>query len=141
MTTPLDHAAEIAAWLAATDIDVLELDGPEGRLRLARSGCHVSRVDDAAPVGPVEEPELGGERHDRIRSPGVGHVLHAHPLHETPLVQQGARVAAGQAVALLKIGAMLIPISASCDGIVAGFIAPDESLVGFGDPVLDIRPA
>jgi acetyl-CoA carboxylase biotin carboxyl carrier protein len=141
MTTLLDHAAEIAAWLAATDIDVLELDGPDGRLRLVRSGRHAARVEEASPVESTDGPELSGEGHDTIRSPGVGHVLHAHPLHETPLAQPGTRVAAGQAVALLKIGAMLIPIPASSDGVVAAFVAPDQSLVGFGDPILDIRPA
>ena len=83
MTTPLDHVAAIAAWLAATDIDELELTGPDGHLRLRRSTepeATTRRSPAAPPVLDSSPPAA-----EIIVSPGMGVFLHAHPLSETPL--------------------------------------------------------
>ena len=138
MASPLDHVAEIAAWLAATDIDELELTGPDGRLHLSR-GNHTTATSDQRPhreadaAGPASSADV-------VVSPSFGTFLHAHPLHEAALVRPGAPVAAEQVVGLLKLGALLVPVRAPRAAIVEAVLAADASLVGFGDPLLALAP-
>jgi acetyl-CoA carboxylase biotin carboxyl carrier protein len=134
MTDPLDHVADIAAWLAATDIDCLELTGPAGHLRLRRGGEPEVTADRTG-----DEP-LAEYESVAMPSPGFGIFLHAHPLHKTPLVQAGDSVAAGQALGFLKIGPLLVPVSAPHDGVVSDIVAQDGTLVGFGDPLFRFSP-
>lgn len=133
MTDPLDHVADIAAWLAATDIDCLELTGPAGHLRLRRGG------EPEVTADRTDEP-LAEDESVAMPSPGFGIFLHAHPLHETPLVRAGDGVAAGQVLGFLKIGALLIPVPAPHDGVVSDIVAQDGTLVGFGDPLFRFSP-
>jgi acetyl-CoA carboxylase biotin carboxyl carrier protein len=135
MTSPLDQVAAIGAWLAATDVEELELTGPDGHLRLRRGG-----KPPAAPArdGSDEAVERlrDGSGEDVVASPGFGLFLHAHPLRDTPLVRLGDRVTAGQALGLLKIGALLLPIRAPRRAVVEAVLATEGSLVGFGDPLV-----
>ena len=59
MRNPLDHVDELCAWLAATDIGLLELIGPTGTLRLLHDGASVEIQDvdetDAAQRGTVTD--------------------------------------------------------------------------------------
>jgi acetyl-CoA carboxylase biotin carboxyl carrier protein len=139
VTTPLDHAARIAAWLAATDIDALELTGAAGHLRLRRGGRPAVTPDEPASDGIGEVPAVEAG-HDAVPSPGFGLFLHAHPLHEAALVRAGERVTAGQVLGFLRIGALLEPVRAPRDGVVSAVLAPDGSLVGYGDPLFELSP-
>jgi len=130
MTSPLDHIAEVVAWLAATDIDALELSGPGGRIRLHRGGEPIAGPDAA-------HAEASGAV---VTSSGFGLFLLAHPLHETPFVRRGDRVFAGQVLGLLKVGALLLPVRAPHGGVVKAFVAPDGLPVGFGDPLIALAP-
>jgi acetyl-CoA carboxylase biotin carboxyl carrier protein len=134
MTTPLDHVAAIAAWLAATDIDYLELAGPAGHLRLRRGG-----EPDTTAVGAGDGP-IVEETTVAMPSPGFGIFLHAHPLHDTPLVRVGDSVAVGQLLAFLKIGPLLVPVPAQHEGVITAIVAQHGALVGFGDPLFRFSP-
>ncbi|GJD66177.1 acetyl-CoA carboxylase biotin carboxyl carrier protein [Methylobacterium frigidaeris] len=138
MTSPLARIPELAAWLAASGIDELELRGPEGQVRLARGiGPSGSGGSTAAAAGPSPraEPAPG-----TVRSPGVGHFLPAHPLRAESLVVPGERIAAGQPVGLLRVGALLLTVTAPRAGTVIRVVAPEGALVGYGDPLIDVRP-
>ena len=139
MSSPLDHVAEIAASLAATDIDCLELTGPAGYLRLRRGSEPASTLQRPA-ADEVAETPVAEAKHDALPSPGCGAFRHAHPLHETALVRAGERVTAGQVLGFLQIGALLIPARAPRDGVVSAVLATDGSLVGYGDPLVEFSP-
>ncbi len=121
---------QLAAWLAGTDIGLLELRTPHGTLRLGRQG------DDIVEL-PAEEAE---PEHLPIHATSVGVFLHSHPLAAAPLVRIGERVEAGQTVGLLKIGPLLLPVTAPQAGIVDGIHAADGLAVGFGAPLVDLLP-
>ena len=76
---------ELAAWLAATDIGLLELRTPEGVLRLGRAGAPESAIvqldaqEEGAP--PAPPPCVAA-------APSVGTFLHAHPLHAAPVARR-----------------------------------------------------
>ena len=77
---------------------------------------------------------------DVVVSPGVGHFLHAHPVQEAALVEPNEPVTAGQPLGLLQVGPILLPVLSPRDGIVASIVAPDRSLVGYGDPLVALKP-
>ena len=125
------QASQFAAWLADTDIGLLELRTPQGTLRLGRQG------DDIVEL-PTELAEVKSELVS-VHALSVGVFLHGHPLAAAPLVRTGERVAAGQAVGLLKIGPLLLPVTAPQAGIVDGVHAADGLAVGYGTPLVDLH--
>jgi acetyl-CoA carboxylase biotin carboxyl carrier protein len=121
---------QLAAWLAGTDIGLLELRTPQGTLRLGRQGDEIIELPD-------EEAEL---ELLAIRAPSLGVFLQSHPLATTPLVCTGQRVEAGQTIGLLKIGPLLLPVTAPQAGIVDSIHAADGLAVGYGTPLFDLQP-
>jgi biotin carboxyl carrier protein len=75
-----------------------------------------------------------------VTAPALGTLLRTHPLHETPLAADGEAVARGQAVALLKVGALLVPVVAPVGGVIVDSAAEDGTLVGYGDRLFDLSP-
>ena len=123
---------QLAAWLAGTDIGLLELRTPQGILRLGRQGDDI--VELPADVAEVESELVS------VHALSVGVFLHGHPLAVAPLVRTGERVEAGQTVGLLKIGPLLLPVTAPQAGIVDGVHAADGLAVGYGTPLVDLHP-
>lgn len=134
----IDQVCQLSEWLAGTDITLLELSGPGKHIRLRRngvgSGATVERMPESLPqfeAMPQAAPTV-------VKAGSVGIVLHSHPLRTEPLVRMGEEVAAGQTVALLKIGLVLLPVAAPRAGIVSRIVATHESAVGFGEPLLEL---
>jgi acetyl-CoA carboxylase biotin carboxyl carrier protein len=122
------RTSQLAAWLAGTDIGLLELRTPQGTLRLGRQGDEIIEL-------PVEEIEPVS-----IHAPSLGVFLQGHPLATTPLVRIGQRVQEGQTIGLLKIGPLLLPVTAPRAGIVDSIHATDGLAVGYGTPLFDLHP-
>ena len=123
MRTP--DIAEIAALLATTDITEFDLRGP---------GTHIHLRHPAATSTPAVAP-----RHT-VTAPSLGVFLHRHPLHDTPLAPTGTAVSQGQLLGLLRIGALLLPVTAPIAATVAGFWAEHDSLVGYGADLVELHP-
>jgi acetyl-CoA carboxylase biotin carboxyl carrier protein len=49
-------------------------------------------------------------------------------------------VAAGQAIALLQVGALLVPVVAPLGGLILDAAVENGTLVGYGDRLLDLMP-
>jgi len=126
------QASQFAAWLVDTDIGLLELRTPQGTLRLGRQG------DDIVEL-PAEVAEVKSELVS-VHALSLGVFLHSHPLAAAPLVRAGERVEAGQTVGLLKIGPLLLPVTAPLAGIVEVVQADDGPAVGYGTPLVDLHP-
>ena len=120
---------QLSAWLADTDIGLLELHTPQGTLRLGRRG------DDIVEL-PVEVTEAETVS---VHALSVGVFLLSHPLATTPLVRIGEQVQAGQTVGLLKIGALLLPVTAPQAGLVDALHAADGLAVGYGTPLVELH--
>jgi acetyl-CoA carboxylase biotin carboxyl carrier protein len=117
---PFDQIEQITAWLAEAGIDHFELSGPGRRLRLGRAGRKGEAQDDAIAELDPTEAEIRAQHSFTVNAPTVGILLHRHPMQEAPLAPCGSRIRAGQTVALLQIGALLLPIGAPRDGSVTG---------------------
>lgn len=124
------RAPQLAAWLAGTDIGLLELRTPQGTLRLGRQGDDVVVLPEEA----LETEALV------VHAPSLGVFLHSHPLATAPLVRAGQRAAAGQTLGLLKIGPLLLPVTAPQPGIVERICVDDATAVGYGTPLFELHP-
>jgi len=123
---------EIAAAMARAGVARLELEGPGQRLVLARGEAATAPgAGDGPPAASPARPVL---------APCAGHFLRCHPLHEAPLAANGAAVAAGQPVALMRSGLLLVPVPAPEAGIVGPGAVAEGALAGHGDHLLDIWP-
>ncbi|MDB5858261.1 MAG: hypothetical protein JWQ76_1950 [Ramlibacter sp.] len=128
----LDRARQISDWLAGTDIALLELEGPGTSLRLRRSGS--AYVEEAAtPVSASIPPAA-----TLVRTPSVGVLLYTHPQQQAPLAPVGSRVRAGQALALLRVGVLLLPVVAPRAGLVARALVAEGTTVGWGEAVVEL---
>ena len=133
---PLKHVGQISAWLAGTDIALLELRGPGASLMLHQ---HHGRVtadldENAACVG---RPSGAA---DIVTAASVGVFLHRHPLQEAPLVCLGEHVQAGQTLGLLRIGTLLLAVPALRSGIIAAMPVAHNTTVGFGTCLFELLP-
>jgi acetyl-CoA carboxylase biotin carboxyl carrier protein len=134
----LQKFRQLAAWLAETDIGLLELSGPRTRLRLRRDGSGAGEVVQAdASDGPARKVELKSGP-DVVSAASVGVFLHRHPQSEMPLAADAAHVRAGQTVGLLRVGQLLLPVHAPRDGAIARVLAAHGAVVGYGDPLLEL---
>ena len=128
----IDDVQQLSAWLAATDIDLLELHGPGEHLCLRRDGARVEIVpSDALQDGPEQRAVA------TAASPGV--FLHGHPLRGEPLATPGAVARAGQVLGLLQIGALLLPVTAPAEGVVQAMLVAQDTTVGYGTPLVELR--
>jgi acetyl-CoA carboxylase biotin carboxyl carrier protein len=126
----IDLVNQLSEWLAGTDITLLELSGPGKTILLRRNGTSTHVETPAASVATTSTV---------VRAGSVGIVLRSHPLRSDPLVQVGESVTAGQTVALLKIGLILLAVQAPRAGTVSRIVATHEAAVGYGDPLLEIE--
>jgi hypothetical protein len=101
---------QLARWLAATDIDELELRSPTGHVRLRRG----AGAAGAEFLGGAESPAAAGTAVATAAARGtaaatassVGIFLDRHPLRDAPFVQAGDAVtgsAVGYGTAVLAI--------------------------------------
>ena len=116
---------QLSEWLQGTDITLLELSGP------GNAGVRLSRAP--RPTDSRQEATS-----TIVRANSVGVVLHAHPLRTEPLVRVGQQVAAGETVALLRLGLVLLPVPAPRAGVVQRVLAAHEATVGFGEPLIEL---
>ena len=133
-----DSVRQLSAWLADTDIALLELSGPGLSLRLHKDGdpgaIEARQGAVPPPAAPAQHQGL------TVRAPSVGVFLATHPLHATPLALPGARLRAGEPIGLMQIGALLLPVDAPQDAIVRAVLATPGTPVGFGTPLFELDP-
>jgi acetyl-CoA carboxylase biotin carboxyl carrier protein len=135
---PFDHIEQISAWLTEAGIDQFELSGPNGRLRLGRAGRQHAAPGDAAAQIDLAEAEIHAPHSFTVKAPAAGILLHCHPMQEASLAPRGSRIRAGQTVALLKIGALLLPVDAPRDGSVTDLMVQHGALVGYGTEIIEL---
>jgi acetyl-CoA carboxylase biotin carboxyl carrier protein len=128
LSVQTDDVRQLSAWLAATDIELLELRGPDHQLCLRREGEQIVVITAEEQSQPLLV----------ISAASVGIFLQNHPLRREALVLPGERVRAGQVLALLQIGALLLPVNAPRDAIALRPLVAHGATVGFGTPLFEM---
>lgn len=110
---------------------------------VAQSAVVCAPVVEAAPVAvaqPAAAPAAAAPAAGAtIDAPLVGTFYVASAPGEAPLVKPGDTVHKGQTIGLIEAMKMINEIPAPCDCVIESLVAQDGALVGFGDPLFQIR--
>ena len=110
---------------------------------VAQSAVVCAPVVEAAPVAvaqPAAAPAAAAPTAGAtIDAPLVGTFYVASAPGEAPFVQPGDIVHKGQTIGLIEAMKMINEIPAPCDCMIESLVAQDGALVGFGDPLFQIR--
>jgi acetyl-CoA carboxylase biotin carboxyl carrier protein len=131
-TSPAEQIRQFTAWLAGTDISELEFRSAHGGLLIRR--------DVATPVPHEPAPPPAPARETAITASSVGVFLRQHPLRDAPAAQAGQAVRAGHILGFLRVGALLLPVSAPRDGVILDVPALDGAVVGYGATLIRLLP-
>lgn len=132
-TTNIERLAQI---LERSGVDAIEIEEPGVSLKLV--------VDTTART--VESPTLAaaaspsGDNSVMAKADVAGHFLATHPWRDQPFVAPGQCIEAGAIVGLVRIGLLYAPIVAPAAGIVDAVVAETGATVGYGTPIVRIRP-
>lgn len=121
--------AELLTFLAATDIEELEVERGGSRLWIRRTVTAAPPRDVALKPARHEQPEA-----HVVAASLVGHVR----LADLP---PGSRVQPGQVIGRIEAMGMPSDIEAAVGGIVERWLVEDGEPVEYGQPLLVIRPA
>ena len=130
--TDIERLAQI---LAKSGVDTIEIEEPGLALKLVvDTGTRIAAsATPAAATGPVTDSIIA-------KADVAGHFLAAHPWQNKPFVAAGQHIEAGAIVGLVKIGLLYAPIVAPAAGTIDAVIAETGALVGYGTPIVRIRP-
>lgn len=106
---------------------------------VAQSAVVCAPVVEAAPVDAAQPAAAAPAAGATIDAPLVGTFYVASAPGEAPFVQPGDTVHKGQTIGLIEAMKMINEIPAPCDCVIESLVAQDGALVGFGDPLFQIR--
>lgn len=127
----LEEIRQLALWLKEHHLAGAEMTRPGVHLTLKRGAPTVSAVAAPVAVAAVEDKVL--------RTTGLGRLLLTHPQHNEPFVAAGDQLSAGQLVAVLQVGDLLLPQRSSVAARVIDVRVPCGTLVGYGEAFLGLE--
>lgn len=133
-TSNSDRVRQLSDWLRDTDIARLELRGPGESICLQREGGRIV----VAPDEPAPEMDATSVA---ATAASVGVFLHRHPLRDSAIAETGTTVRSGHTVGLLQIGALLLPVTSPCDGVVAAVLLEHGATAGYGTRLVELHPS
>ncbi|MFM0126527.1 acetyl-CoA carboxylase biotin carboxyl carrier protein [Paraburkholderia sediminicola] len=140
---------QITSWLAAVDIEFIEISKPGATVRLTMEQVSCSVGADApaqavsalVPGGLARAAETAQTQAVSITAKSAGIFLSTHPARSTPLVSVGDHVKPGDIVGLLQIAQLCVPVVASADGVVMRLCVAHGTTVGYGTLLLELSPS
>ncbi|NRB54451.1 MAG: hypothetical protein HRU39_00515 [Salinicola sp.] len=128
---------------------MLDWRAPGYRVRLIAAARHSSQRPPTAPpavanpAGQSVLPETKGidAGLHAVASPGVGRVRFSHPLMEGALAGRGAAVEAGDVIALIQVGPLMLPVHAGLGGTITARLVDEGDAVDFDAPLLYLKPS
>jgi acetyl-CoA carboxylase biotin carboxyl carrier protein len=147
MAVPFDAAAvrALANILADTGLTEIEIEGKDGRIRVARASPAAAGAPATVPVSvavpaaaAVAAPAAEDPAHHpgAVLSPMVGIAFLAPEPGATPFVAVGQTVAAGQTLLLIEAMKTFNQIKAPKAGTVTRILISSGAPVEYGEPLL-----
>lgn len=137
-----EDVIQISQWLNEAGLSSLELSNTHGlrlRITVGESNASTSDMTDhtSSPQGQLDDaasPDIF------VTAPYFGNLLRKNPLTNEEFAPSGSSVCAGDAVSMLQIGELTVPITAPQNGTVVQFMAEEGDLISYGQTILTLRP-
>lgn len=133
-TDPATLAA-LTEMLTAAGVDGLEITTPKTQIRLVACGSPntVPSVHGDAPgVKPAASKWT-------VKAPIAGHFVGLPVAAGAEVTTLPRSVAADDVLGAIRIGHILVPVTAGRAGSLSGALAGENDLIGFGDPLFEIE--
>ena len=127
----LSEIRQLALWLKEHHLAGAEMTLPGVHLTLKRGGVAAANVTAPVAAAVVEDQAL--------RTTGLGRLLLTHPQHSEAFVAVGDQLDAGQLVAVLQVGDLLLPQRSPSAARVVDVRVPCGTLVGYGEAFLGLE--
>jgi acetyl-CoA carboxylase biotin carboxyl carrier protein len=142
-----DAVRSLAIILADTGLTEIEIEGKEGRIRVARAPAQIAAApatttvtvspQTIAPAAPAPAPAMDDAAHPgAVVSPMVGIAYLAPEPGAAPFVTLGQTVTAGQTLLLIEAMKTFNQIKAPKGGTVARILVAPGAPVEYGQPLL-----
>jgi acetyl-CoA carboxylase biotin carboxyl carrier protein len=122
-----DQVDQLAKLLQGDGLRTLQLDTKNGRFAVTLGSRHAEVATHA----------------ETIHAASVGEFLTGYPSRGAPLTQQGARVAPGEILGLVRTGLIFAPVTLAADdprpATLKRILVPTGTLVGYGTPLFEIE--
>ena len=130
-------------FIKGTDIEELEVEGTEGKVRIKRFGGAAS-VAVAAPPPPEKAPsekveEKKNENIVTIASPMVGTFYRAPSPEAQAFVETGADIKKGQAICLIEAMKIMNEVESEYSGKVVSILVENGQPVEYGEPLFNVE--
>ena len=129
--------AALATALEAAGVDGIEIDQDARKVRIV-----VERGVFRTVVG-IEAPQLSPTtiRSSTVTAPIAGIFAGRHPASIGAPFELPREALFGDTLGFIRVGPVLLPVKAPETGILTRAFAGDDSLVGYGDPLFEIKPS
>lgn len=130
----IEQIRQLVADLTAAGLSGAEIDKPGFKLSVKRGVA-------GAYAGLTEAVETqSGSNAVLIKASGIGRLLLAHPDDSIVLAPVGSDIQAGQLVALLAVGTLLLPVRSQHAGQVSSVLVTSGTTVGYGQSLISLLP-
>lgn len=138
-----DLIRELADLLKETDLNEIEIETDNIKLRVARQAAQVVSVASApvaaAPAAAAAAPAEAAAHPGAVPSPMVGTVYLATEPGATPFISVGAQVTQGQTILIIEAMKTMNQIPAPRSGTIKQIFVEDGQPVEFGEPLVIIE--
>lgn len=140
-----DLIRQLADLLKETDLNEIEIETDDLKLRVARQAAQIVSVPAAAPAAPVATaaapaaPAEAAAHPGTVPSPMVGTVYLAAEPGATPFMAVGSQVTQGQTILIVEAMKTMNQIPAPRSGTVKQILVEDGQPVEFGEPLVIIE--
>ncbi|KAA3507750.1 hypothetical protein GOZ90_23680 [Agrobacterium vitis] len=119
--------ATLTSWLEQAGVSAIAIERDDQQIKIVMAGgsAQVSRQKRDKPTAAVVA----------VKAPSVGHFLAHHPARADEASNDRSVVKAGDTLGFVKIGPVLLAVSAPQDGILGEALVKSGTLVGYGDPL------
>ncbi|MCM2442848.1 hypothetical protein HGO34_24405 [Agrobacterium vitis] len=125
-TSP-DVIATLTTWLEQAGVSAIAIERDDQQIKIVMAGGS-AQVSSQKRDNPTAAAVA-------VKSPSVGHFLTRHPARADEASNEGSVVKAGDTVGFVKIGPVLLNVTAPQDGILGQALVKSGTLVGYGDPL------
>lgn len=130
----IEQIRQLVADLKAAGLSGAEIEKPGFKLSLKRGVA-------GQPVAIAETSEVEPEQGElQIKATAVGRWLNAHPDDGIVLAPVGGDIQAGQRVAFLAVGNLLLPVYSAHGGQVSSVLVASGTTVSYGQPLISLSP-
>ncbi len=137
----LKNIKALYKFIKGTDIEELEVEGPDGKVRIKRGavkGSSVSAPEPAAETAAVEKKGEGSENLVTVSSPMVGTFYRAASPEASAFVETGTSIKTGQTICIIEAMKIMNEVESEYSGKIVSILVENGQPVEYGEPLFNV---